>query len=62
MHIVHRISLPYHKHPDHVTIQYVQPCVPFHIDSITRTGEGGIPCGDHVNCFVWGYFTSLKDE
>ncbi len=29
---------------------------------ITRTGEGGIPCGDHVNCFVYGYFTSLKDE
>ncbi len=22
------------------------------VDIITRTGEGGIPCGDHVNCFV----------
>ncbi len=22
------------------------------MDIITRTGEGGIPCGDHVNCFV----------
>ncbi len=29
------------------------PCLtPFVQSIITRTGEQGIPCGDHVNCFV----------
>ncbi len=36
--------------------------MPIATDIITRRGEGGIPCGDHVNCFVYGYFMSPKDE